>query len=132
MKRFNYRAALSAVLILAGCSSPPEPAKVEWDQPVTATNSSLPAWQGNSVVTPSPFVSGHWSTIITDFQDEGTLRAPDVWYAVAHSPHSAVAAPDAATFFAAKAWLRQHGAKGLITWQPGNSLTSNTRLYLSR
>lgn len=134
MKHFKPLVALSALLVLAGCSSPPEPAAVEWDKPLSPTNGTLPLWQENAVVTPSPVVSGQWSRVIMDFQDDGRVWTPDVWYAVAHSPRVAVSAPDATAFFAAKAWLRQHGAQGLISYRPKtHCLTCNTTdIYFSR
>lgn len=134
MRPFKPLIALGVGLFLAGCSSAPQPAAVEWNKPLMATNVALPDWQETTVVTPSPVVSGHWVRVITDFQGDGPAWSPDVWYAVVHSSAVAVSAPDATAFFAAKTWLRQHGTKGLIAWQPKTSgfIYHTTDITLSR
>lgn len=66
MKHFKPLVVLSAFLVLAGLLIP---ASVAWDKPLSPTNGTLPLWQENIVVTPSPVVSGQWSRVITDCQD---------------------------------------------------------------
>ena len=118
---------IGSLLVISGCSSPPEPPAVKWDKPLSPTTSQLPLWQENRVVTPSPVISGIWTLAITDFQDVGQIWPPDIWYAVVHSTQITVSAPDATTFFSAKNWLRQHGATGLIAYRPKiHCLTCNT------
>lgn len=124
---------IGALLVISGCSSPPEPPAVKWDKPLSPTNSQLPLWQKNHVVTPSSVITGHWMRVITDFH-VGQIWLPDSWYTVVHSTQIAVAAKDGTTFFTAKNWLRQHGATGLITYRPKiPCLTCNTTdLYFYR
>ena len=112
--------------LLAGCSSPPEPAPVEWDKPAVQLNTDLPKWEPNGAVIPSPVITGHWSQHIASF-NPNNIFTPAVWYAVAHSSQAAISAPDSASYFTAKSWLRAGGYKGLIEFRPkGNSLNFRT------
>lgn len=131
MKRFNLIPLVG--LLLAGCSSPPEPAAVEWDKPTTAVNAAFPDWHENNVVVPSRVISGQWARKLTDWQGDAQNYPADVWYAVAHSTRIVVVSPAAAEFFSARDWLTRHGATGVIAWQQKlNCLTCTTDLYFSR
>ncbi|MBS0847034.1 cag pathogenicity island Cag12 family protein [Citrobacter sp. JGM124] len=134
MTHFNLRILLYVCLLLAGCSAPPKPTAIEWDNPLAAINHTLPIWQENSLVTRSPVASGHWSRIIANFQGNSQEWTPDIWYAIAHSTHIAVTAPDATAFFAAKTWLRQQGATALIAYRPKTHclICNTTDIYLCR
>ncbi|EMB4337267.1 hypothetical protein I5462_12620 [Citrobacter freundii] len=121
------------LMILSGCSSPPEPARPEWNKPGAFVNSTLPQWSENRLVVPSPETDGHWSTAIIFNPD--IIYLPAVWYAVAHSERISVYSPDGAGYFRAKYWLRKHGYTGVITFHPehDNCLACNrTEITLYR
>lgn len=121
-------------LLLAGCSSPPPPPAVNWEGAAQALNTRLPQWQENSVIVPASAASGSWSRVLYGFQGDRDTYSPDVFYAVAHSGAVLVAASPKGDYFAAKAWLRRHGAKGVIRYQVKNDcLTCNSvDIYLIR
>lgn len=110
------RIALLAA-IATGCSSPPPPVPVEWDKPAEQLNASLPLWNDDNVVVPSPAVNGTWSSSVSTQNFDDTVWSPAVFYAIAHSTHIVVSAQSGADFFNAKNWLRQNGAKGLIEFR---------------
>ena len=126
--------AISLVLLLVGCSSPPPPPEVNWNGEAQALNTTLPQWQENNVIVPAPVVAGNWSRVLYGFQGDRETYTPDVFYAVAHSSAVLVAASPKGDYFAAKSWLRQHGAKGVIRYQSKNDcLTCNSvDIYLIR
>jgi len=104
-------------MLISGCSSPPPPEPVEWDKETQATNTALPSWQANDLIIPSPVVTGSWFKTLYSFTgDEGSYGI-DVYYAVPHSHRIVVSASRTSDYFAAKTWLRQHGAKGVIEYQ---------------
>ncbi|ECC9721816.1 TPA: cag pathogenicity island Cag12 family protein [Salmonella enterica subsp. enterica serovar Java] len=114
MTKTLYLAALAA--LLAGCSSPPEPRPVEWDQPAEQINNNFPQWTENNLVIPAAVVSGHWSYYIANFSPEN-IYSTEVWYAVAHSSEVTVSAWNGENYFIARDWLRKHGYKGLVTFR---------------
>jgi Cag pathogenicity island protein Cag12 len=136
MKPFNLRSVLYFLTVaLSGCSSsPPEPVAVKWDAPTAVVNSTLPEWQENNVVVPSPGVAGNWSKRITDFQGDSGSYGPDFYYAVAHSTRIVVVSNSGAAWFEAKEWLRAHGATGPIefTRQMACLTCNRVDVYLSR
>lgn len=126
---------LCLTVALSGCSSsPPEPVAVKWEAPTAVVNSTLPEWQANQVVVPSPGVAGNWSKRITDFQGDRGSYAPDFYYAVAHSTRIVVASDSSGAWFEAKAWLRAHGATAPIEFNRQlTCLTCNrVDVYLTR
>lgn len=126
--------AISFVLLLVGCSSPPPPSEVNWNGEAQALNTTLPQWQENNVIVTAPVVAGNWSRVLYDFQGDRETYTPDVFYAVAHSSAVLVAASPKGDYFAAKSWLRQHGAKGVIRYQSKNDclVCSSVDIYLMR
>nr|WP_113867786.1 cag pathogenicity island Cag12 family protein [Brenneria salicis]NMN92907.1 type IV secretion system Cag12-like protein [Brenneria salicis ATCC 15712 = DSM 30166]RBP60975.1 type IV secretion system Cag12-like protein [Brenneria salicis ATCC 15712 = DSM 30166]RLM29758.1 hypothetical protein BHG07_14470 [Brenneria salicis ATCC 15712 = DSM 30166] len=114
------------IVILSGCSSPPEPVQPEWDKPGVEMNTTRPQWSENRVILPSPTVDDHWSIKMAFNPD--AVYPPDVWYAVVHSSQIIVNAPDSERYFRAKTWLRKNGYSGVITFLPklNNCLTCNT------
>lgn len=127
------RIALLAA-IATGCSSPPPPVPVEWDKPAKPLNASLPLWNDDNVIVPSPAVSGTWSSSVSAQNFYDTIWSPAVFYAIAHSTNIVVTAQSGTDFFNAKNWLRQNGATAVITYQPVfNCLTCReTTVYFSR
>lgn len=115
-----------AAVLLAACSSPPEPAAVDWEQPAAAVTTTLPQWEPNTVIIPSPVTAGSWSQYLGRFEPGGIYSAAQ-WYAVAHASQAVVSAPDSPRYFEAKAWLRAGGYHGLIEFRPRTGcLTCNT------
>ncbi|CNI07712.1 Uncharacterised protein [Yersinia kristensenii] len=135
MKPFSPRwGAVCLMLILAGCSSPPEPVAVNWDATPTTVNSTLPQWQENNIVVRSPNLTGEWSKRITDFQGDRGTYGSEFYYAVAHSTRIVVASNSSTAWFNTKAWLQMHGAVAPIEFNRRlGCLTCNTvDVYLSR
>jgi|AGFS01.1.fsa_nt_gi hypothetical protein len=124
---------MAAAVLLAGCSSPPEPAPVNWEQPAQAVTTTLPQWEPNAVIVPSPVTQGHWSAYLARFTPGGEYTAAQ-WYAVAHAAQAVVSAPDGAAYFAAKSWLRQGGYRGVVTFRPqtGCLTCNNTEIFFYR
>ncbi|CPR18969.1 hypothetical protein JMY81_18585 [Brenneria goodwinii] len=106
----------AALVMLSGCASPPEPVQPAWDTSGAAVNATLPQWSENRIIVSSPDVDGRWSTSIV-FSPEAIYPA-GVWYAVAHSKQVVVNTPDGASYFRAKSWLRKHGYRAVVTYQP--------------
>ncbi|EKT0033581.1 Cag pathogenicity island protein Cag12 [Salmonella enterica] len=125
--------ALLAALI-TGCSSPPPPVPVEWDEPARPLNSRIPQWNDNNVIVPSPVISGQWSSSISAYNFEDSIWTPAVFYAIAHSSRIVVTSQTGGSFFDAKNWLRRNGARGIIEYQPVfKCLTCReTTIYFSR
>lgn len=116
----------TAAALLAGCSSPPEPAPVNWEALPVPVTRTLPQWEPNSVIIPSQVTQGRWSAYVARFTPGGVYSAAQ-WYAVAHAAQAVVSAPDSAGYFAAKNWLRQGGYHGVVTFRPHTGcLTCNT------
>ncbi len=126
MRTIDLFLTSAMIVILSGCSSPPEPVQPEWDKPGVEMNTTLPQWSENRVILPSSTVEGHWSIKMVFNPD--AVYPPDVWYAVVHSNQVIVKAPDGERYFRAKDWLRNNGYSGVISFQPklNNCLTCNT------
>ncbi|EAY7303712.1 hypothetical protein AB295_22215 [Salmonella enterica] len=120
-------------VLVAGCSSPPEPLPLEWDKPAQQVNTRLPRWEPDNTVIASPVVTGHWSYIISNF-DKNYNYPVYIWFMVAHSSHFVISASDAQSYFETKEWLRTNGAKGIITFQKNTDCLTcqSIRIYLSR
>ena len=132
MKRSNLLAAV-ILFSLGGCSSAPPPVAVEWEKKAETVNSQIPVWQPNSAVVPSENVTGNWSYVLSDFSGDDGNYPVAFYFGVTHSQKVVVVAPDAAAFYSAKFWLREHGAKGVISFQSkGSALTRSTSIYLYR
>lgn len=130
----NPRIFWMLALLLSGCSSPPEPAKVPWNIQLLTLNETQPLWVENNNVIPSALIAGHWTKVIRNFNGTGGPWPPDIWYALTHSTSVTISAPDAETFFATKLWLRNHGVKGVIRYRQGTPLMlyRSTDIYLTR
>jgi len=127
----RYALNIIPVLLIGGCSSPPEPTPVEWEEPPAQMNSAFPHWAENDVIVPAP-ASGHWSHSITGFTPS-YVYPPETFYAVAHASQIVVTTSSGQQFFQAKNWLRKHGAKGVIAYHPNRCLfCSGTVISLQR
>ncbi|RAY78700.1 hypothetical protein DP190_22415 [Enterobacter cloacae] len=113
-------------VLLAGCSSPPEPAAVDWSQPAQPVSATLPVWEPNRLIVASRITEGNWSQVLARFEPSGVYPATQ-WYAVAHASRAVVIAPDGQPYFAAKTWLRDGGYHGVVEYRTRTGcLTCNT------
>ncbi|EAW8461779.1 cag pathogenicity island Cag12 family protein [Salmonella enterica] len=127
--------ALISVIVLAACSSPPEPPQVDWKQEPQAMNASMIQWQPTFTVIRSGAVSGTWEKVITNFVPENRLYDDAVFYAVAHSDTIIVETNNnGVDYFTAKSWLRTHGAYGVIQFKNKTDCVTcrSTNVYLIR
>lgn len=127
MRRF-----LITALLLAGCSSPPEPVPVEWDKLPAQMNTTPPPQikETNNVIKVSN-VSERWSRHILQFTPN-TPYQPTVYYAVAHSTKFIVFASSGSEYFKAKNWLIHNGASGVITYKFKSRNNKGTEIFISR
>ena len=127
--RISETLVISVLLVMVtGCSSPPEPAQPKWNKPGTDINTVLPQWSENNDVLTSPGVDDRWSVNITFNPD--AIYPAGIWYAVAHSQRVVVSAPDGEHYFRAKAWLRKHGYSGVVSFRStGNKCLTCSTTY---
>ncbi|EGZ3995986.1 Cag pathogenicity island protein Cag12 [Salmonella enterica subsp. enterica serovar Wichita] len=126
------RRLLLFVVILAGCSSPPEPTPVEWDKtPAIKMNTQSPRWKENNTVVPAKDVTERWSRHLIRFTPD-TPYLPAVYYTVTHSTTFIVFASSGAEYFKAKDWLIHNGAAGVITYKFKSRDNKGTEIFLSR
>ncbi len=107
--------------LLAGCSSPPEPAKTDWEAPSSGMNEEYPGWHSNNVIVHASHIrddnNGRWALSLRSF-NPAKAYAPDVYYVAAHSLKASIKAPDSNSYFTAKQWLINSGYNGkLITFR---------------
>lgn len=128
------RIILLSALFIASCSSPPEPPKVDWKGKPEVMNSQLPDWKATQGVIKSDKVTGRWSQVLRGFTPENRLYNDAVFYAVAHSDRIVIETSDSGAYFTAKAWLREHGATGVIEYKPLYSawVGRTTNIYVQR
>lgn len=85
MKKILPAISTLVALALVGCSSPPEPAAVDFDQTPEVVNNNLPRLVMTNEVIKSKESSGPWSLTLADFQgDQGSYNI-DFYYALAHA-----------------------------------------------
>lgn len=129
--RLNYGVLIA--LALAGCSSPPEPAHVEWSAPATAINEKAPQWKNNHIIVPSQNTRGQWSIIALNFNlDE--VQSTEIYYAIAHASRIVIKTSTNNQYLSIKNWLLKNGAVGKIELEikkPHLLYNSNT-LYFYR
>ena len=109
--------ALSCLLFLSACSSPPEPPQVDWEGNPENMNSKLMDWEPTFAVIKADKVNSSWTKVIRNFYPENRLYSDDVFYAVAHSDSVIVESSHGDDFFTAKNWLRSNGAYGVIRYR---------------
>ncbi len=135
MKSFSPRwDTLYMTLLLAGCSSPPEPVAVKWGRPATAMNSTLPQWKENNSVVRAPGRQGEWSMTLRDFQGASGRHGPDVYYAIAHASRIVVASNNSTAWFNTRDWLKAQGAAVPVEFirKPGCLSCTTVDVSLSR
>lgn len=126
------RKILIPILLLTGCSSPPEPVPVEWDSPPAHMNTTSPQpIKEVSKVIPSGNVSERWSRHLIRFTPD-TPYIPAVYYTATHSTTFIVFASSGAEYFKAKDWLIHNGATGVINYKFKSRDNKGTEIFLSR
>ncbi|ECZ5471009.1 conjugal transfer protein [Salmonella enterica subsp. enterica serovar Oslo] len=122
-----------SIILLAACSSPPEPPQVDWKKKPETINSEMMNYKSTYSVIKSDNVNGKWSKEIRNFKPENRLYDDAVFYAVTHSDRIVVSTSSADGFWIAKDWLIKNGATCVIEYQPViNCLTCReTNLYFS-
>lgn len=107
---------LAFPFILSACSSPPEPASVDWGAKEDTVNSTLPSWEESGTVNASTNVTGKWMKTVRGFKTDQPLDV-GVYYAISHSTNIVVSASSSKDWFDTKSWLRSHGANGVIDFE---------------
>lgn len=129
--RLNYGVFMA--LVLAGCSSPPEPAQVEWSTSATAINEKVPQWQNNDIIVPSQNTTGQWSIIAPNFNlDE--VQSTEIYYAIAHASRIVIKTSTNNQYLSIKNWLLKNGAVGQIELEIKKTclLCNSNTLYFYR
>lgn len=129
--RLNYGVFMA--LVLAGCSSPPEPAQVEWSTPATAINEKVPQWQNNHIIVPSQNTTGQWSIIAPNFNIDN-IQSTEIYYAITHASRIVIKTPSNSQYLNIKIWLLKNGATGIIQLDIKKEclLCQSTTLYFYR
>ncbi|HBN6694871.1 TPA: hypothetical protein LZQ48_004013 [Escherichia coli] len=127
----QHKSLILAMFLLTGCSSPPEPTPVEWENPPQKMNTQSPHWKENNTVVPTKDVTEHWSRQISRFNPT-TPYVPDVFYTVTHSVKFVVFASNGTEYFKAKDWLIKHGANGTINYRHKAADKKGTEILLIR
>lgn len=121
-----------SIILLAACSSPPEPLQVDWKKKPETINSEMIDYKSTYSVIKSDKVNGKWSKEIRNFKPENRLYDDAVFYAVTHSDKIVVSTSSADGFWIAKDWLRKNGATCVIEYQPLKTwLNNNVDIYFS-
>lgn len=102
--------------ILSACSSPPKPQSVDWSSKAESLNRTLPEWNESGSINASTNVDGKWIKTVKDFDINKTFSV-GIYYAVAHSTRIIVKTNSSQRWFDTKAWLRSHGANGVINFE---------------
>jgi hypothetical protein len=105
---------LMTCVLLAACSSPPEPTPVDFDKGANAIiNSTLPKVPESSGVIRSVTSSKGWSYSTTFTRSEAAYST-QFYYAMAHADYAVVKAPNANTWFLVRNWLKSNGMRGVV------------------
>lgn len=127
---------LSTIVAVAGCSSPPKPTPMDFDQPPVVVNTSLPRQTVTNEVIKSAQSNGPWSLTQNDFLGDQRSYNTDFYYALAHADLIELDTHNLTNAERTRQWLLQHGATAPIhitpstpvqpisrTWKPSSSLT---------
>ncbi|GLX91889.1 hypothetical protein Pfra02_44570 [Pseudomonas fragi] len=101
-------------LALVGCSSPPEPAAVDFDQTPKVVNNNLPRLVMTNEVIKSQESSGPWSLTLADFQGDQRPYNIDFYYALDHADLIELDTPSLGDAQRTRKWLIEHGATAPI------------------
>ena len=114
MKNIVFCFTTVAVVALSGCSSPPQPAAVDFDQKPEVVNTSLPRLVVTNEVIKSAQANGPWSLTLADFQGDQRSYNTDFYYALAHADLIEVDTLNLGDAERTRQWLLQHGATAPI------------------
>ena len=114
MKKIVFSISTVVVLALEGCSSPPQPAAVDFDQKPEVVNVNLPRLVVTNEVIKSAQVNGPWSLTLADFQGDQRSYDTDFYYALAHADLIEVDTLNLGDAERTRQWLLQHGATAPI------------------
>lgn len=115
------RIFIITILMLSGCSSPPEPTPVEFDKTDEAITPSLPYPADFHGIIPSETNGKGWWYSKTFLQRED-FTTPEYYYALAHADRIIVFTDNAGSWFQFRDGLKRQGARGVIEWQYGKTL----------
>ena len=114
MKKIVVSLSMLAALALAGCSSPPQPAAVDFDQKPDAVNTALPRLAVTNEVIKSKQAHGPWSVSLADFQGDQRSYDTAFYYALAHADLIEVSTANLVNAKRTQQWLLDHGATAPI------------------
>ncbi len=114
MKKIVFSISTVVVLSLGGCSSPPQPAAVDFDQKPEVVNTSLPRLVVTNEVIKSAQANGPWSLTLADFQGDQRSYDTDFYYALAHADLIELDTLNLGDAERTRQWLLQHGATAPI------------------
>ena len=114
MKNIVFCFTTVAVVALSGCSSPPQPAAVDFDQKPHVVNTSLPRLAVTNEVIKSAQANGPWSLTLADFQGDQRSYDTAFYYALAHADLIELDTHTLADAARTQQWLLQHGATAPI------------------
>ncbi len=103
------------VLVLAGCSSPPEPTPVEFGKVNEIVTPSLPYMADFHGVIPSETNGLGW-TFKRTFSKREDFTTPEYYYALAHADRIVVFTSNAGLWFQIRDSLKEQGARGVVQW----------------
>lgn len=115
------RIFIITVLMLSGCSSPPEPTPVEFDKADEVITPSLPYLADFHGIIPSETNSKGWVYSKT-FSQQEDFTTPEYYYALAHADRIVVFTDNAGNWFRFRDGLKRQGVRGVIEWQFGKTL----------
>ncbi|RMR11248.1 hypothetical protein ALP90_200174 [Pseudomonas amygdali pv. ulmi] len=114
MKKIVLFLTTAAAVALSGCSSPPQPAAVDFDQKPEVVNTSLPRLVVTHEVIKSAQANGPWSLTLADFQGDRRSYDTAFYYALAHADLIELDTHNLADAARTRQWLLQHGATAPI------------------
>ncbi|QDY44477.1 cag pathogenicity island Cag12 family protein [Candidatus Pantoea soli] len=119
----------AACLFVSACGSAPEPPTASEYKP-EVLNNALPEWKPKDLYLPSTEAKGNWYLVTRNFTASGEVYSPAFWFGLLHSQKIIVASGKETDWFAAKNWLRSHGAKQVIEYQRKSLCNYCTDVYM--
>ncbi|MDT3268730.1 hypothetical protein QNL75_27115 [Pseudomonas amygdali pv. morsprunorum] len=114
MKKILFGVSAVVSLAMGGCSSPPQPAAVDFDQKPDAVNAALPRLVMTHEVIKSAQANGPWSLTLADFQGDQRSYDTAFYYALAHADLIELDTHNLADAERTRKWLIEHGATAPI------------------
>ncbi|WP_234935664.1 cag pathogenicity island Cag12 family protein [Pseudomonas savastanoi] len=114
MKKIAFCFLSVAGWVLGGCSSPPQPVAVDFEQQPEVVNTGLPRLVVTHEVIKSAQANGPWSLTLADFQGDQRSYDTAFYYALAHADLIELDTHNLADAARTQQWLLQHGATAPI------------------